>query len=99
MHLGVKYPDLWAALGPMSPGGSPSPDALTAITHIPVIMVHGDNDAVASVEISRTWVAEIAELGMTYRYIEVPGGDHFSSIDSGDNVQAIFDFFDQARRN
>ena len=47
----------------------------------------------------RSYQFEEAGLRMTYRYIEVPGGDHFSSIDSGDNVQAIFDFFDQARRN
>ena len=84
--------------GIRTPGGSPSPDALTAITHIPVIMVHGDDDP--SVEISRTWVAKMAELGMTHRYIEIPGGDHFSIITSDrDNVQAIFDFFDQARRD
>ncbi len=51
-------------------------------------------------EISRTWVAKMAELGMTYRYIEIPGGDHISIIASDrDNVQAIFDFFDLARRN
>ena len=63
-------------------------------------MVHGDDDASASVEISRTWVAKMAELGMTYRYIEIPGGDHNWIIDSDrDNVQAIFDFFDQARRD
>jgi len=76
------------------------PVAPPAITHIPVIMVHGDDDATVSVEVSRTWVAKMAELGMTYRYIEVPGGDHFSIIASDrDNVQAIFDFFDLARRN
>jgi len=98
LHLAIKYPDIWAALGPMAPGGSPSPDALSAITHIPVIMVHGDDDT--SVEISRTWVAKMAELGMTHRYIEIPGGDHFSIITSDrGNVQAIFDFFDQARRD
>jgi poly(3-hydroxybutyrate) depolymerase len=100
IRLAIKYPDVWAALGPVAPGRYPSPDALSAITHIPVIMLHGDNDDGNSVEDTRTWVAEMAELGMTYRYIEIPGGDHFSIIDSDrDNVQAIFDFFDQARRN
>ena len=100
LHLAIKYPDIWAALGPVAPGWllGMSPDALPAITHIPVIVVCGDADEV--VEISRTWVAKMAELGMTYRYIEIPGGDHISIIASDrDNVQAIFDFFDLARRN
>ncbi len=83
-----------AALGQ---GGYPSPDALSAITHVPVIMVHGSDD---SPESARTWVAKMAELGMTHRYVEIPGGDRCSSIRSDrDNVQAIFDFFDLARRN
>ncbi len=101
LHLAIKYPDIWAALGPVAPGvPGTSPDALSAITHIPVIMVHGDDDASASVEISRTWVAKMAELGMTHRYIEIPGGDHNRIIARDrDNVEAIFDFFDQARRN
>ncbi|MCH8146334.1 MAG: phospholipase, partial [Gemmatimonadetes bacterium] len=100
LHLAIKYPDIWAALGPVAPGRrGPSLDGLPAITHIPVIMVHGDADTPA-LETSRTWVAKMAELGMTFRYIEVPGGDHFSIIRSDrDNVQAIFDFFDLARRN
>ncbi len=63
-------------------------------------MVQGDRDTNVSLSDTRTWVAQMEELGMTYRYIEVPGGDHFSIIRSDhDNVQAIFDFFDQARRN
>ncbi len=101
LHLAIKYPDIWAALGPVAQGvGKPSLNGLPEITHIPVIMVHGDVDRPRRVEISRAWVARMAELGMTYRYIENPGGDHFSIIRRDpDNVQAIFDFFDQARRN
>ena len=63
-----------------------------------MIVVHGDDDPDVSVEISRTWVAKMAELGMTHRYVEIPGGDHYS-IFGRDNVQAIFDFFDLAHRN
>jgi poly(3-hydroxybutyrate) depolymerase len=96
-HLAIKYPDIWAALGPVDANvNNLSLDGLPAITHIPVIWVQGT----ASPERAPTWVAKMAELGMTYRYIEVPGEDHFSIIDSDpDNVQAIFDFFDQARRD
>jgi hypothetical protein len=39
------------------------------------------------------------ELGMTYEYVEVPGGDHLSVISrSPENVRRIFDFFDRARK-
>ena len=100
LHLAIKYPDIWAALGPVAPAYGMRPDALPAITHIPVIMVHGDDDASVSVEVSRTWIAKMAELGMTHRYVEIPGGDHYRIMARDrDNVEAIFDFFDQARRN
>ena len=96
LHLAIKYPDLWAALGPVA-GYGRRPDALSAITHIPVIVVQGSDDSLKG---ARILVAKMADLGMTHRYIEIPGGDHFSIITSDrDNVQAIFDFFDQARRD
>jgi poly(3-hydroxybutyrate) depolymerase len=99
-HIAIKYPDIWAGLGPVAPAIYTSPDALSAITHIPVIVIQGEADNLVSVETTRTWVDKMEELGMTHRYIEIPGGDHSRIItrDPG-NVRAIFDFFDQARRN
>ena len=99
-HLAMKHPDLWAALGPVAPAIYTSPDALSAIRHIPVIVIQGDADELVSVEVTRRWVAEMEELGMTHRYIEIAGGDHSRIITRDpENVRAIFDFFDQARRN
>ena len=99
-HIGIKYPDIWAALAPVAPAIYTSPDALSAITHIPVIVVQGDEDRLVRVDVTRTWVAKMAELGMTHRYVEIPGGDHTMIIARDpDNVRAIFDFFDQARRD
>ncbi len=99
-HIGIKYPDIWAGLAPVAPAIYISPDALSAITHIPVIVIQGDEDPRVRVETTRTWVAKMAELGMTHRYVEIPGGDHTMIIARDpDNVRAIFDFFDQARRN
>jgi poly(3-hydroxybutyrate) depolymerase len=97
-HLGIKYPDLWAGLGPVAPAIYTSPEALAAIAHVPVIVVMGDDDNLVDVEVTRTWVAKMHELGMTHRYIEIPGGDHSRIItNTPDNVRAIFDFFDQIR--
>jgi dipeptidyl aminopeptidase/acylaminoacyl peptidase len=65
-----------------------------------VIIVQGDADNLVDVEIARRWVAKMKELGMTYKYIEIPGGDHSRIIARDpDNVKAIFDFFDQHKRN
>ncbi len=99
-HIGIKYPDIWAGLGPVAPAIFTSEDALSAITHIPVIIVQGDADNLVDVEIARRWVAKMKELGMTYKYIEIAGGDHSRIIARDpDNVKAIFDFFDQHQRN
>jgi len=99
-HIGIKYPGIWAGLGPVAPAIYTSPDALSAIRHIPVIVIQGDEDRLVPVATTRTWVAKMAELGMTHRYVEIPGGDHTLIIARDpDNVRAIFDFFDQARRN
>jgi poly(3-hydroxybutyrate) depolymerase len=99
-HLGIKYPDIWAGLGPVAPAIYTSPDALSAITHIPVIIIQGDEDRLVNVDIARRWVAQMQELGMTHQYVEIPGGDHSRIIARDpDNVKAIFDFFDQQRKN
>lgn len=99
-HLGIKYPDIWAGLGPVAPAIYTSPDALSAITHIPVIIIQGDEDRLVNVDIARRWVAQMQELGMTHQYVEISGGDHSRIIARDpDNVKAIFDFFDQQRKN
>jgi len=97
-HLAIKYPDLWAGLGPVAPAIYSSPEALSAITHLPVIVVMGDEDELVDVEVTRRWVAKMDELEMDYRYIEIPGGDHSRIITrTPENVRAIFDFFDAVR--
>ena len=84
----------------MAPAINTSPDALSAITHMPVIVVQGDRDTNVSLSDTRILVAKMSELGMTHRYIEIPGGDHFTIfMRDPDNVRAIFNFFDQARRD
>jgi dipeptidyl aminopeptidase/acylaminoacyl peptidase len=66
---------------------------------IPVILIHGDRDALVDVRVTRQWVEKMRELGMRHTYIEVPGGDHTAIIarDTA-NMRRIFDFFDGVRR-
>jgi len=97
-HLGIKYPDLWAALAPAAPAMYSSPDALQAIKRVPVIVVQGDADRLVRVAVTRQWVEKMKALGMKYSYIEIPGGDHSAVINrSPENMRKIFDFFDKAR--
>lgn len=100
-HLGIKHPELWAALAPVSPAiYTRNPDALEAIKDVPVIVVQGEADRIVSVTMTRQWVAKMKTLAMKYEYIEVPGGDHMSVISrSPATMRKIFDFFDTARRN
>jgi predicted peptidase len=99
LYLGIKYPDIWAALAPAAPAIYSSPDQLEKIKSTPIIVVQGDNDNLVHVETTRKWIEKMKELRMNYFYIEVPGGDHVSVITrSPDNMKAIFDFFDKNKR-
>ena len=93
--LAAKYPNLWAALGPISGGGNPANVEKTR--HIPEIVVHGDADNVVLVNSSRVMVAEMKKQGVDVKYIEVPAGTHMNV--AAPNMAAIFDFFDAHKKN
>ena len=95
-HLGLKYPQLWAALGPIAPAIFRSPDALTKIKTMPVILVQGDADRLVPVKIARAWAAKMKELKMDHKYIEVAGGGHVKI--AFDSQPAIFEFFNARKR-
>ena len=98
-YLGMKYPDIWAALAPASPSTPFSRERLAQIRQMPVIVVQGDSDPLIKVENTRMWVAKMKELGMRYEYIEVPFGGHTDVImRSPENLKKIVDFFDKARK-
>ena len=95
-HLGIKNPDLWAAIAPIAPATLRPPTDLEKIKHVPVILVQGDKDLLVKVERVRPWAEEMKKLGMTYEYVEVPGGDHI--MVAFQNLPKIFDFFDKHTR-
>ena len=88
--LAPKYPEIWAAIAPISGQGQPA--TLERIKDVPEIIVHGDDDRTVNVQGSRTMVAKLKEMGTEYKYIEVPGGSHGGV--PAPNFSAIFDFFD-----
>jgi poly(3-hydroxybutyrate) depolymerase len=89
-----KYPDIWAAIAPIS--GSGAPATLEKIRNVPEIIVHGDADPTVNVSGSRTMVAKLKEMGTEFKYIEVPGGLHSDVV--APNVAAIVEFFDAHRK-
>lgn len=96
MHLGIKYPELWAALAPIAPALFGKPDDLEKAKHLPVIMIQGDKDMLVPVSGVRPWAVKMKELGMTHEYMEVKGGGHLDV--AFENIPRIFDFFAKQSR-
>lgn len=96
-HIGLKNPDLFAALAPIAPATSRRPAELEKIKHVPVILVQGDKDKLVRVERVRPWADQMKKLKMTHEYIEVAGGDHVRV--AFDNLPKIFDFFGKHKRS
>jgi len=93
-HLGMKHPDIWAALAPVAPAPPRNIRDLPKIRHLPVIVVQGDKDGL--VRSSRVWVARMKELGMNHKYIEGKGGGHIRP--AFEKLPDIFNFFNRHTR-
>lgn len=98
LYLGMKYPELWAALAPLSPAIYSAPSGLEKIRKMPIIVVQGELDRLVQAENTRRWVATMEKLKMDYRYIEIKGGDHIMSICANpEMIGEVFEFFDKHR--
>jgi pimeloyl-ACP methyl ester carboxylesterase len=74
--IAMGHPDLFAALGPISGGGTAA--GMAAIRGIPEYVVHGDDDRTVPVTQSRNMVEAGRKAGAEIVYVEVPGGSHTS---------------------
>jgi predicted peptidase len=94
-HLAARYPEIWAGLAVAAPAPlRGNIDQLASFREVPVLVLHGDEDATVPVEQSRTWVARMRELGMQHVYIEVPGGDHSLFVrENSETLSKVFAFF------
>jgi predicted peptidase len=101
-HIAAKYPALFAGLGVAAPAPeaqAPMNEILESIKHLPILVLQGDEDTAVPVERTRAWVARMAEIGMQYVYVEIPGGDHSLLISQDeDNMQKFVDFFNIVRK-
>ena len=99
-YLGIKHPEIWAALAAADPAVTGGPEQLRSIPTMPVIVIQGDQDRLVRTENTRRWVDEMKSLGMTFEYIEVPGGDHMVPfIRTPENMRKVFDFLDAHPKN
>jgi len=102
-HIASRHPDLFAGLGvaaPATPTGVSAREVLEKINHLPILVLHGDNDDTVPVQLTRDWVATMRELGMQHLYVEIPGGDHSLLISQNrENMQKFIDFFTIVRKS
>lgn len=99
VHLAATFPDLWAALAPLAPALDERTARLEDIKHLPVHLVMGDQDRLVPVAVVRKWVEAMKKLKMDYRYEEIAGGDHVTSIArNAKMIAGVFDFFDSKQR-
>ena len=73
LHLGMKYPDKWAALAPIAPAIPYTGWMIERMKDIPTIIIHGTNDTVLPVQATRDWVDKMKSYKMDVKYIEEEG--------------------------
>jgi len=93
VHLAAKYPDLWAAIGVISPAiTANTPEEFLNYGTTPVVVAHGDHDPGVPVDLVRAWVAQLKEKKVPMLYYEYQGGTHISVVQQcGENVFAFLD--------
>ena len=91
-------PELFAAITSVSSGPPAQGDELTGLLKKlkgkPAMVIHGAQDGIAPVQLSRNMAKAAEKSGLKVTYLEVPDGDHLSVVTSA--FPAIMDFFDKS---
>jgi poly(3-hydroxybutyrate) depolymerase len=96
IHLGAKFPELWAGLAPIAPAIRSPLASCEKLRKLPVIMVQGAKDRTVPPTRPRQWAARMKELGMAHSYIEDPEGGHVAIAFK--YMPQIFEFLAKQRR-
>lgn len=90
-------PERFAAIAAVSGGPPAQGDALAGLLEklkgVPALIIHGAQDGIAPVQLSRGMAATAEKAGLKVSYVEVPDGDHISVVAS--TFPAVMDFFDK----
>ena len=93
--IGLRNPDLFAALCPMS-GFTPF-DLLSNARHLSPFMIHDTDDPIVPVRNFRDTAIKLASLGISFSYKEEQGYGHNSKM-IGDNFSQLFDWMNGKKR-
>jgi predicted esterase len=71
-------------------GGNPSPGLLVNLLHVPVYIIHGEQDGTIRVDSDRRSAQQLRELGYTVTYTEMAGVGHRPGLDENPKVLEFF---------
>jgi poly(3-hydroxybutyrate) depolymerase len=94
VHIAAMHPDIFAAVGAMSPGFTRpalQQKEFTDFDAAPVIVLAGDNDELIPIDLVRGWVANLKQREVPTRYYEYTGGNHAATLVGGPGQ--VFEFF------
>jgi pimeloyl-ACP methyl ester carboxylesterase len=95
--IAARKPDLFAAFAAVSAGPptevSRLGEILTPLKDTAAMLVHGAQDTITPVQLSRTMATAAEKAGLKVTLLEIPGGDHLSVI--GSSFPAVMEFFEK----
>lgn len=100
IHIAAKHPDVFAAVGAMSPGFTGANIQLPGIGGFdaaPIVVLAGERDELIPIDMVREWVAGLEERKVPAKYYEYKGGNHAATLQQGAPKQ-VFDFFKKHAR-
>jgi predicted esterase len=96
----ASKPEKFAAVAAVSGGPPVQGDTLTSLLArlkgLQTMIVHGAQDGIVPVVLSKTMATAAEKAGLKVNYLEVPDGDHMSVVAS--TFPAIMDFFDKTSK-
>lgn len=95
-HLGAKYPEMWAGLGPIAATTFRLKN-VDKLKNIPVFVVHGDQDTTVKVDSARRCAELLKENKIVHEYLEIAGAGHGDVVGKG--MPKIFEFFEKQARS
>ncbi len=92
LHIARKHPELWAGVGVAAPALPFSTSLLEEIKHVPLMIVAGDMDQIATMESITPFAVKMREMKMESRFLVIKGAGHGDALYAG--AEHLFKFFD-----
>jgi len=95
--IAARKPDLFAAIAAVSGGPPAEPsglaELLAPLKGTAALLVHGAQDTITPVQLSRTMASAAEKAGLKVTLLEIPNGDHISVLSS--SFPAVMEFFEK----